>query len=85
MKAIVITVLAVLGGLLVYAKLSGKKSKFLTYFDPQTGKTVKVDSSSVLVKDGKIQFEGPDVDPVSGGFLLGNAQPGTVEFSAQNN
>ncbi len=85
MKAIVITVLALLGAALVYAKLSGKKPKFLTYFDPQTGRTIKVDAGSVLVKDGKIQFEGPDVDPVTGGFTLPNAQPGTVEFSAQNN
>jgi phage baseplate assembly protein gpV len=85
MKALIITVLAVLGAALVYMKLTGKKPKFLTYFDPQTGKTVKVDASSVLVKDGKIQFEGPDVDPISGGYVTANAQPGTVEFSAQNN
>ncbi len=30
-------------------------------------------------------FEGPDVDPVTGGYLGPNAREGTVEFSAQDN
>jgi len=86
MKAFVITVLAVLGGIWIYSRFVGRRPRMLSYVDPQTGKTVTVAEGTVDVdKNGDVHFEGPDVDNLTGAYLPPGAQPGTVQFPVQGN
>ena len=37
------------------------------------------------IANGSDLFQGPDIDPQTGAYLMPGAQPGTVQFSAQGN
>lgn len=77
MKIFFWTMLAVVAGIFVYSQVTSRKRLF-SKNNPAPGTQYK----DML---GNIQFAGPDVDTVTGGYLPPDAKPGTVEFPAQNN
>ena len=73
MKTFLWTFAIVAGGIWLYMKLTGKR--------PITG-TVTI--GSLTISSPQAPFAGPDVDPLTGGYLNVNAAPGTVNFSSQD-
>lgn len=76
MKTVLWTFVAVVGGIWLYMKLTGRKV---------IGGSVAFGSLSITPADTAGAFYGPDIDPVTGAYLNVGAKPGTVEFAAQGN
>lgn len=69
MKVFFWTMVAVVAGIWVYSKF---------------GKTASKTAKRTVAALGGL-FNGPDVDPTTGGYLAPDAKVGTVEFPAQGN
>lgn len=77
MKIFFWTMVAVVAGIFVYSRFASKVMPF-SRKNPDP-KTVYKDT------DGRLQFAGPDIDPLTGAYNNVTDRLGTVEFPAQNN